>query len=353
MKKSLTVIIVLLACSTSGIKAQSSLPDDLDFSPFQTVYKSEIELCRNVDQDAVSLHCIQNNMRRDWMEGKPQAVQITKAGGVRFGNDNITVWTPSSKRSNYKQRQYRQKQVRDAERATFFERRRAERLEAARLAHRREMERKRRERMEDNRRAAVAEAATNIALQGATNQRMTNDRWHATEGRRQVQAVARQAVGKPKGMQRYQVPTTSKPKSSGTQLATNLRRNATLNRQRAPRMGGIEYYSRRPAPPVVRQKPNTSGKYVFTGRATKSQIFIKRDPRFVTTSNLNGPKYANSDTQFRLNPNATVTTGQDWHSDDLKFLKKYPPRPLSAQRRDEIERQLKLDELLPDVHQNR
>lgn len=353
MKNSLTIIIVLLACKSYEITAQNNLFDlnHLDFSPFQTVYKSEIELCRNVNQDAVSLHCIQNNMRKDWMNGNPRPIRITRTGGVQISSDNLTVRTASSTKSSYKQRQYMQKQVRDAERAAFLERRRAERLEAARIAHQKELERKRRERIEDNRRAATTEAAMNRALQGAANQRIANDRWHATEGRKQAQAIARQSVGKPRGMQRPNVQMTPKPKTSGIQLATNLQRATVQNRQRTPQMGGIGYYTRRPAPPVIRQKPNSSGEYVFTGRATKSQIFIKRDPRFLTKSNLNGPKYVNGNTQFRLNQNATVTTGQDYHSDDLKFLKKYPPRPLSAQRREAMEFQRKLDELLPDEHE--
>ena len=325
--------------------------ENLDFSPFQTVYKSEIEMCSANTRDAVSLACIQKNMRKDWQEGTPQPYNITKAGirivkGSASASSNIRT-VQSQRRIIIAQQQ---KQQRDAERRDFFERRRAERLEAARRARRIAYEKKQREIAEDKWRAANAEAATNAALQGITNQRIANDYWHANEGRAMAQNVARQAVGAPKGMM---ITTNSRQpqKTTGKTLANNLKRNAKVQRQRPLREGGMGYYSRRPSPPVVRQKPNPDGKYVFTGRETKTQIFIAKDPRFQTGGSMNGPKYANGGSQFRLDPHATVTTGQDWHSSDFSYKNvKKIPEPLTrivSTEQKYREYQKMIDELLP------
>lgn len=342
--------VILLTCNKAELSAQSNLAAgiaDLDFSPFQTVYKGEVELCENVNHQAVSIHCIQKNMNQDWMNGNPQPYKITK-NGTKVTYDNSTVRVSSAASSSYKQQQALKKQQRDNRRRSFFEQKRAERIAAARRASKMEIARKRMERAVDNQVAASTEAAVNASLQGTTDQRIANDQWHATEGRAQAQAVARQAVGQPRGLIITNNSNSDQMQTSGHQLALNLKSNQNRNRKRVLQQGGMGYYTRRPAPQVVRQKPNSSGQYVFTGRATKSQIFIKKDSRFVSEGNLNGPKYTNGGTQFRLDPHATVTTGQDWHSETFKNLynTRIPPRPLTAKAGKKYDISNYFDELL-------
>lgn len=327
--------------------------EPLDFSPFQTVYKAEVEV--QYPKRHGNLLKVWNTMQKDAMSGDMKPYKITRTG-ISMSTDNSTVRQSRNRVSYAVQKQY-QKQQRDAERRTFFEQRQEERRRAAVDAHNRKIENQRQARILDESLAAEERQRKTMQLQGRTNQRMQNDQWHATQGKQIVRQVAREELGKPQGMN---VIRTSPIKRSGSAIANNMRNNQSRNRNRMPVSGGMEYYSRRPMPPIVRQKPNTSGKYVFTGRATKSQIFIEKDKNIQIAQAINGPSLAKGGREFRLSPHATVTTGQDWHSTDFRQPTEKPipvfkprkqrvPRPIVTFSK-EISYEEKLDELMPDEH---
>lgn len=351
--------IMFALSSTAQVSGAYQFSDEpLDFSPFQTVYKAEVDMRYTENQGSMIKHFY--DIKKEMMHGELKPYTFTKtSGGIVLSADNSTVRQTQRKASSAAQKQY-EKQVSDAKHQAFLQQQ-AERREAARQAaieaHNRKVERERQERLLDEARTAAERARMTAQLQGRTNQKMQNDQWHATTGKQVVRQVARQEIGKPQGMN---VVRTQPVKTSGSTLATRMRDNQNRSRSRMPQPGGIEYYSRRPMPPVVRQKPNASGKYVFTGRATKSQIFIEKDKNIQIAQVISGPSLAKGGSEFRLDPHATVTTGQDWHSIDFKQPTEKPapvfkprerrlPRPIVTFTR-EISYEEKLEELFPDEH---
>lgn len=329
-----SIVLIALAVPTCA-SAQSGAGfgiDDLDYSAFHTQYKYEVE-CKSNERGGRqgNIICVYKDIKHNTMNNGLQPYSITRhSGGVSMGVDNSTVRTPSSRN---RQQQIR-KQVRDRERRDFFERRQAERMAAAReAAQRRRIEQARRIE-EDNRRATAAYMAKNAQLQGLTNQRLASDQWHANEGRAATRQVARQQIGAPHGMrisQRQQATAMT-----GASRARMLQANRQRIQQRDP-----EPKIYRPRPPkAVRQRPNPyNGKYVFTGRATKSSIFIERDPRLPIVGSSRGPSMTGGGSQFRLSPHAVVTTGQPVRSPSFDMPGKIPPpvtRITKPMTRDEI-----------------
>lgn len=317
--------------------------DNLDFSAFHTQYKYEVE-CKSNDRGGRqgNIICVYQDMKHNTMNNGLQAYTITRlSGGVSTDKDNSTVRTPSARN----RQQQTRKQVRDRQCRNFFERRTAERIAAAREAAARKRAEQARRIAEDNRRAMAAYVAKTAQLQSRTNQRMSADQWHATEGRKAAQQVARQQIGAPRGMMVTQ--RTQAPEITGSSRAVALQANNQRIRRRAPQLTQpIQKvpYKYRPRPPrPVRQLPNpNNGKYVFTGRATKSAIFIEHDPRIQivgSASSERGPLLASTGSQFRLSPHATVTTGQPVRSPSLDMPGKIPPpvtRVIKPLTKDEI-----------------
>lgn len=329
MKKEIAIAafcVITLSISAQTYKSAYKFSNEpLDLSPSQTVYKSDVEICDKKSGEG-SYMCVFKQMRHDAMNYNMQPYAI-KRGGISIGKDNSSVRVGGSSRAvARRQAEAQRKARRDQERADFFEQRRQERLAAARRARRVAIEKERRRRAEDNQRAVQRSAQVYNQLQGVTNERIASDYWHAGEGKALAKQAARQAMGAPKGMVITQQTTR---KTSGEDIASNMRTNRQRQRQRRPQAGGMEYYSRRPMPPVVREPLTLAGQYVFTGRATKTQIHIKKDDRVIFTGTTSGPSLARGGQQFRLSPHATVTTGQDWHTPVLKDLnKRVPSRPV-------------------------
>lgn len=335
-----------IICSAQSAGSRWEVDPSLDFSPFQTVYKSEIEICDSPEGDARSAICVWKQMKQTAMNEGLQPYTIKK-NGIMMTSDNSTVRKSSSNSAAQERRRAEaiRKQQNDAYRKAIFEQRRQARLAAAREALRKKREKKIREQQAENRKAQAVRDQTNEQLQGMTDRRIQNDQWHATQGREQARQVAREQIGPRRGMI-ITAPSQNQQSTamSGQSMAARMRNKTYLKKEPMPKEGGMGYYSRRPAPPVVRQKPNKAGQYVFTGRATKTSIFIKADKRSAFKGNTSGPALAKTGTQFRLDPHAMVTTGQDWHSDDFKQPKRKIPRPATA-----IVKPLSYDEFLDEM----
>lgn len=338
-----------LTCSAQDRSSGFGM-EELDFSPFQTIYKTEVEICNTRRGENRSLACIQKQMREEAMNEGLQPHVITKNGIVVSGNDYMTVrqgktsgqMTSAQKAKIAREMQDQQDQQYKAMEAVFKEQERQKRLARARENLRKKREKAIREREEDNRRAETAYANMNAQLEVQTHQNIQNDHWHATQGRDMARQVAREQVGQPKGMV---ITSIGKPKkNSGVHMAERMRGNEYVVRARKPKEGGMRYYSQRPMPPVVRQKPNPSGQYIFTGRATKTSIFIQKDDRFIFNGQTSGPSLAKDGVMFVLSPNATVTTGQDYHSIDFEKRKEEIPPPATR-----ISKPLTRDQIIDEI----
>ncbi|MDE5635784.1 MAG: hypothetical protein K2I52_05710, partial [Muribaculaceae bacterium] len=111
----------------------------------------------------------------------------------------------------------------------------------------------------------------------------------------------------------------------------------------------------KPQPAVVRVLPNNQGEYEFTGRMTKTSIYIKRDSRFGTPDSYTAPKTVASNQGFRLSPNATVTTGRPVRIKDLE-QREIPPRypkvnGMSPEEREEMRRIMMYKEFFPEAYE--
>ena len=359
MRKILSLLAILCALQGLAQKSQEELQQEMKAllgknwdKGFKTGYRVDIG-----PQNSNTIIDRFHQNRKEKMNYKYGPYEITSRG-VKISYDNYTV--RQSKSNGTAQKNYK-KQQSDARRREFFERRQEERRQAAIDAHNRKVERERQERMKDEIRAAEARAYTARRLQGRTDMNIQNDYWHANEGKKIVQQTAREAIGMPQGMT---VIHTVPQKSSGSTMANNMRINQNRSRSRRPVQRTTAHnYNKRAMPPVLRQRPNKSGEYVFTGRATKTQIFIKKDPKVQLAKSIDGPATSKGGPAFRLSPHATVTTGQPWPpiepkqpERELKPVfpsqnKKRPQQPIVKFDK-ELTYNDMLDELLPDVHSN-
>lgn len=179
-------------------------------------------------------------------------------------------------------------------------------------ARRREQERKRQEairkKIEDDNRAAATTAATNARLQGQTNRRIQNDRYHATVGAQIAQQTARQA-------HRTVGPQFTKPKMSNANHAKMLRG------QKKPRR--IMYPQRQPKDTVrkllaqVERKPQPSLRDSLIQRALKVKAELQQKKA------AGGNEFAYKG--IKLSDKAVSSLGKDWTSSDLKTGPLAPP----------------------------
>lgn len=324
--------------------------DDL-FAPFRTVYRGQsVEFVNNDDhtqEGSALLH--RQKMVHQAMNGglQPYRLQkIGKMGIVTSTQDVSTIRTASPKGRSISQRNHESKVRQINRQAAFAEKRRQERLAAAERAAAIKAEKERREREADNRRVAHTEAQTNARLQGRTDANIRRDYYNAGEGRIQARQTA---VNNANAAMRGPLSVSVGPaKVSGADYAANLRRNRQRDRSLTPRKQSLQA-------PIIRYVAENNG-YTFTGRATKTAIFIKKDPRFGSPKSPVAPKTLKSNHGFVLSPNAVITTGRNKEYEDPHIFvnpRQIPP-PVTALNKkgltDEEMWQLKLKELLPDEH---
>ncbi len=354
MKRQILTAGLMLTGLLALAQVDEVVSDDDLFAPFRTVYRgSGVEFVDYDDPDQVgSILLHQRKMVHQAMNNGLIGDDIELAGkvtGVTVTRDGLTVRSgrSSGKSISDRNRESRRRQI--DRQAEFAERRREEQRRAARIAAARKAARIRAERIADNRRAAAAEAAAHNRLQGRTNANIAKDYYNAGEGTRVARQNAISAANAEMRGPQYVAPSTP-PKASGASRAAAMRHAQKQQRLRArltkPRRIMMQ--------PVVRYPRNSNGEDVFTGRATRTSIHIKPDPKIASQVKYNAPRTVSANAGFMLSPNAVVTTGRDSHLDDLRYKtrRKIPAPVTSIYRKDltpDEEWELKMEELLPDA----
>ncbi len=351
MKRQILTAGLMLTGLLALAQVEEVVSDDDLFAPFRTVYRgSGVEFVDYDDPDQVgSILLHQRKMVHQAMNDGLIEYDIEEVPGVTVTRDDLTVRSGRSSGESISDRNRESRRRQIDRQAEFAERRREEQRRAARIAAARKAARIRAERIADNRRAAAAEAAAHNRLQGRTNANIAKDYYNAGEGTRLARQNAISAASAEMRGPQYVAPSTP-PKASGASRAAAMRQAQKQQRLRArltkPRRIMMQ--------PVARYPRNSNGEYVFTGRATRTSIHIKPDPKIASQVKYNAPRTVSANAGFMLSPNAVVTTGRDSHSDDFKYKtrRKIPAPVTSIYRKDltpDEEWELKMEELLPDA----
>lgn len=338
--------VYIPAMAQLGYKDDEVVDNGDLYAPFRTVYRhvEKVDFTDdNQELTAPSLH--HKNTHAIWNSGYPNdnyirykkvvpdAKRLNASGGLRISNDNSTVRTSSGRTSGgsiHSRNMASSKRQVDRQ-VAFAQQRRAANMKAARNAAQRELAKKRAAQIAENGQVAAVTAATNARLQGATNVRIAKDYYNAGQGtaiaRNTAKSTADALMQGPQFLQRNAKVASKK---SGSAMAKNMRQNQAKNRMRHQVPHTVYTNTNLYQPRVVRVKPNADGKYALTGRATKTQIFIKKDSRFGTPTKVNGPRTVQANKGFVLSPTAVVTTGRN-PKVILPF--KFAPRPVTAIRK--------------------
>lgn len=346
--KRLILILTSALIPAAAFSQIEEVTDDSDlFAPFRTVYRSaDVEFVDHTDPAQVgSILLHQRKMVHSAMNEGMRPHPLVKVGvrtGVSASDDASTVRAGGrSSGADIMKRNSDSKKRQVARQAQFAARQRAARIDAARKAAARQRAR----RIADNNRAAAVTAATNAALQGATDARISRDCYNAGPGRELARRnVTSAATAQMLGPQPVQ-PATA-PKISGAARAHALRdgRSRSRIRNEVPRDKAdgskkIPFEKKNPIEPlkpIIRPPRNPKGEYAFTGRATESQIFIKPDSMIAAVTSYNAPRTIHSNQGFRLSPNAVVTTGIPQHSESFVNTGRKIPPPVTALDRPEL-----------------
>lgn len=206
----------------------------------------------------------------------------------------------------------------------------AAREEAA--ARKREEERQRR--IADDNRAAAVEAATNARLQQETNQAIASYQYHATQGARRAQQMARNA-STVKGPQFAK----HKQQSTSTQQASRLR---GANKPRRVMKAQPQVQARNTARPVLKPVKRSAAVHyndpvykkrvnAYEAMMAKKELAMRPQPSRILISKEKNKEW-NSGKPFLLDEHASSSLGQDWKSDDFKPLP-MPPEPVTRVKR--------------------
>lgn len=356
MKTILTfVTLVITSCFSLFAQQQEDVVNNDDlFAPFRTVYRNvesvDFSTPRSQRQGSALKHHIYG--KHDMMNGVYYGGQFELSGKYKSGvsvrsDDHITVRRGSVASGRSVSDRNQDSKKRQLDRRSRFMRNKQAAMEEARL---REEERKRRDKEEDDKRAAIATQKANERMQPVTDARIDRDRYNAGQGLQNAREASRQRSYS--NMRGYVKPQRHMPgNSSGVtdalskthkmHVTPTLDTHSTLH----PRLLQRPLALKKPKPYVYR-KVSQNNKYEFTGRMTKTAIYIDKDTRFGVSDRYDSPGPVAGNHGFRLSPDAVVTTGQLIDNGELK-ARYIPERPKKiSQRRHDYDWDKMMDELL-------
>lgn len=344
--KQIIIVLALSFICTNQISAQNKemVVDNNDlFAPFRTVYRhvEDVDFSTSGSsrqgERSIKQHVYQ---RSNWMNdnyykeltGKKTSGSSRK--GISFSsNDYSTVRVGSStKGKSFSDRNMEARRRYVDRQAAFARKRRLEQEEARRRAE----EKRRREKMLDDQRVDQATDKANARMQRVTDARIARDRYNAGEGlQNAIEASRSSANSRMRGaVKPRRVMHQPKTSATGALHKQHAKRNEYTpaptqpNSSLHPKLARSNVVLKQPKPYVYR-KVQENGKYEFTGRMTKTSIYIEPDPRFGVSDKYSAPKTVASNEGFRLSPNAVVTTGQLMDCDALNMKKLTSRRMMS------------------------
>lgn len=317
MKRKNLVCFLILLCSVTvpTVKADyfGLLDDNITFNKDSHVEK--VNMDDEYQEGTIILHAVKN--KKNIMNGRWFPTDLEKSGkrvyisrGVNVSVDVSTVRTGSNRGKSISDLNSNSRKAQIERQAAFAAARQERQRRAAQAAAKRRAEEQRR----DNERAARTEVTTHARLQGRTNANIAKDYYNAGVGSRQARQTARETANAlkvgPQRIERHQ------PKMSGKAYAASIKKQSQRDRTRREQNTAM----RKPVRPVQRISQDANGNYVFTGRATKTSIHVKPDPKIASYGrDYNAPSSIKRNQGFRLSPNAVVTTGQPISIPELSY----------------------------------
>lgn len=342
MKTMLTFAILTIASGFTLFSQQREevvSNDDL-FAPFRTVYRNVESMDFSTPNGKRSGSALKHHVyqKHDMMNGVYYSGQLEQYGKNTHGvtirsNDYTTVRRGSSRTGGSTHDRNRSSKKRQNDRhAQFMANKRAAMAEAKL----REEERRRREKEEDDRRASIATQKANEGMQVVTDARIANDRYNAGQGLQNARVASKsRAYSQMRGYVRPRQAANGR----GSRAVDALTKTHDNRVNYSPRMKSALHPKLLQNPMTLRKpklyvyrKVAQNNKYEFTGRMTKTSIYIEKDPRFGVSDRYDAPKPIASNQGFRLSPDAVVTTGQLINNDELR-ARYIPERPKNAPQR--------------------